>query len=305
MTDIVYTPIDTESLKRLVASEIERLGPNCDLNHIDVSRIDDFTEIFAETKFKGDISKWDVSRARDFSNMFENCPFNGDISNWDVSEGLDFTSMFDQSGFNGDISKWNMSRAEDCTRMFAQSVFNGDISEWDTSSLICMQSMFSNSAFAGDVSKWNVSNVHNAMGAFLEAPFDGNLSKWVFHPECGQVGRLMDLVAHHEPGMRKNLLLPILPMEGRRLFLSQETMHSWLAERVAQGEVNRYHWDALLKTPDAPWATPQMAQVVQTYLSLVSDMPEPCIEHSALLMQSWTQMMQPGAAWALPEMETP
>ena len=70
-----------------------------DLNDIDVSEINDFSEIFFYDEHTGykdfDVSNWNVSNGVDFSEMFRGCKnFNCDLSQWNVSNGEDFTSMF-------------------------------------------------------------------------------------------------------------------------------------------------------------------------------------------------------------------
>ena len=255
-----YAPTTTRALRALVRGEMHRLGPYCDLSHSQVGYITDFTNIFAETQFNGDVARWDVARGWDFSGMFSNCPFNGDVSKWDVANAENFSNMFSTSKFNGAVSDWDVRNAKS------------------------MQRMFFNSDFAGDVSRWDVRNVHHVMGMFLGAPFDGDLSQWALHPESAAVARLMEFVAH-APGARKNMKIQILPVEGFRLFLDRNTMHVWLAHRASKDDIDRYHWDALLRAPEAPWATAQMRQHMQTYTTLMGlaltskeDLPEPCLE---------------------------
>ena len=82
---------DKAELLRLIDQRIEKQGPNCDLNDIDVSKIDDMSGLFYESKFNGDISEWNVSRVQSMSSMFAGSRFNGDISKWDVSNVEDWS----------------------------------------------------------------------------------------------------------------------------------------------------------------------------------------------------------------------
>ena len=61
---------DNEHLKDLIHQEIKQNGPNCDLNHIDVSNVTNMFNTFRDSKFNGDISKWNVSNVTDMYNMF-------------------------------------------------------------------------------------------------------------------------------------------------------------------------------------------------------------------------------------------
>ena len=170
--------VDNKHLRKLVTQHIARHGPRCDLNHIDVSNINDFTGVFANTSFDGNVFQWNTSRAISMQEMFASTPFNGDISNWDVSSVIDMSRMFCKSLFNGDISKWNVSRVTSMHSMFANSLFNSDISKWDVSNVALMNAMFMSSAFSGDLADWNVSNVADMSMMFHGSLFWGDVSKW-------------------------------------------------------------------------------------------------------------------------------
>ena len=81
----MYFPETKEELQNIIKQRIEKEGPECDLNDINVSKIDNMSYLFRKSKFNGDISKWDVSNVENMSCMFESSKFNQDISKWDVS----------------------------------------------------------------------------------------------------------------------------------------------------------------------------------------------------------------------------
>ena len=68
-----------EELKALINKRIEEQGPNCDLNDIDVSMIEDMSSLFHESDFNGDISEWDTSSVED---MFKESPLEGKEPSW-------------------------------------------------------------------------------------------------------------------------------------------------------------------------------------------------------------------------------
>ena len=103
-------PKTRSELKEIIKTRIKEQGPECDLNDIDVSQITDMYDLFYNSDFTGDISKWDVSNVTKMSSMFFLSKFNGDLSKWDVSSVTDMRWMFQNSKFNGDISQWNINK---------------------------------------------------------------------------------------------------------------------------------------------------------------------------------------------------
>jgi surface protein len=74
--------------------------------------------MFFDSKFDGDISKWDVSNVTDMSYMFYASKFDRDISEWDVSNVIDMSHMFYYSDFNRDINNWDVSNITNMSYMF-------------------------------------------------------------------------------------------------------------------------------------------------------------------------------------------
>lgn len=190
MSQLILTPLNArtmlvphsrDELIRMIARECAMHGNQCDLNHIDVSGITDFSAIFQASTFNGDISKWNTSSAQLMVRMFQDSSFTGDISNWDVSKVTDMGAMFHGAKFNGDISRWNTSELVNAIEMFAHSQFDNDLSLWDVSKVEEMGAIFKDSVFTGKrggIGKWNVSRVRNMNMLFQSSPFDSDISEW-------------------------------------------------------------------------------------------------------------------------------
>ena len=82
-------------LKEIIKERINKEGPNCDLNDIDVSSITDMSYLFHRSDFNGDISNWNVSNVKNTKWMFSYSKFNQDISNWKINVNCNTKRMFD------------------------------------------------------------------------------------------------------------------------------------------------------------------------------------------------------------------
>ena len=60
-------PKSNDELKAIINARIAEEGPDCNLNDIDTSLIEDMSYLFDQSKFNGDISKWNVSNVKDMS----------------------------------------------------------------------------------------------------------------------------------------------------------------------------------------------------------------------------------------------
>jgi Mycoplasma protein of unknown function, DUF285 len=132
MTVCVFHPKTKPQLYAIVRNAINELGPSANLNHINVSAVEDFGELFSsiDKKFNGNISEWDMSNAVSTMCMFESCAFNGDVSNWRTPKLRHVYGMFYRSAFDGDISRWNVSQVVDFGSMLSHSTFSGDLRPW-------------------------------------------------------------------------------------------------------------------------------------------------------------------------------
>ena len=182
-TSLTLNPKTKEQLRALIDYLVGLEGVSCDLNHIDISGVDDFTELFYRSPFMGDISGWNVSHVRCMRGMFEQSKFTTQfqplgLSRWDVSGVTDMSRMFNRSAFDGDLSQWKFPALRSASNMFAYASFNGDIADWDVSQLQNMQGMFRYSVFKGDLSRWCVANATDLWDMFQGAAFVGNIQRW-------------------------------------------------------------------------------------------------------------------------------
>ena len=130
-TKVVQTKIKAtnETIKQIVKAELDRLGHDADLNHIDVSEVTDMNNLFnceyddlgsTYKDLNPDISKWNVSNVKNMTAMFWKCEnFNQDLSRWDVRNVETMNAMFYKcENFNQDLSSWNVKSVTGIYKIF-------------------------------------------------------------------------------------------------------------------------------------------------------------------------------------------
>lgn len=174
-----------ETIKQIVKDELDRLGHDADLNHIDVSEVTNMNNLFycgngngiLSDKYEDlnpDISKWNVANVTQMKYMFGYCKdFDCDISGWNVGNCKYFVGTFEQcKKFNSDLSQWDTHNAK---RLFGTfyycEVFNSNISQWDVSNVIDMDNLFEGcEKFNQNLSQWDVSKVISHEHMFTDCP---------------------------------------------------------------------------------------------------------------------------------------
>ena len=104
----ILTPTSKEQLQSIIEDELERQGPDANLNHIGTSEITDMSYLFVNNNTIRNIKidEWDVGNVTNMKGVFFGCrKFNCDLSRWNVSN-VKFTSdMFNGCrNFKSDLS---------------------------------------------------------------------------------------------------------------------------------------------------------------------------------------------------------
>ena len=154
-------PRNKSELKKIIEQELNRQGPDADLNFIDTSLITDMSFLFSsydDIIMNIKIDRWDTSNVTEMEDMFATCSkFNCDLSKWNVSNVKNMNGMFYRCrNFESDLSAWNVSSATDMTQMFYKcSKFTSDLSHWNVSNVTNMSYMFGECRrFTSDLTKW-------------------------------------------------------------------------------------------------------------------------------------------------------
>lgn len=89
-------PTSKAELRSSIEQELERQGPDADLNFIDTSEITDMERLFCGLKIgRIKIEWWDVSNVTNMGHMFCFCyDFYCDLSHWDTSKVTNMNYMF-------------------------------------------------------------------------------------------------------------------------------------------------------------------------------------------------------------------
>lgn len=178
---------DREELIKAIKEEIEKQGKvKLDLNHIDVSEIEDFNSLFSHPSFdllgadleELNVSSWNTGKATNMYDLFGGCNLleKLDLSAWDVSNVTDMSCMFLECWFLGSagISGWNTSKVTDMGSMFEGcTLLNEDLSAWDVSEVRNVYCMFSGcESFNTDLSSWITwdEETLDDLGAFEDCP---------------------------------------------------------------------------------------------------------------------------------------
>ena len=146
--------VTDKTIRKIVKDELNRLGHDADLNHIDVSEVTSMRGLFScyindlgptYRDLNPNLSEWDVSNVENMRCMFQDCEkFNCDISNWNVSNVKTMQYMFNScKKFNQDLSSWNVSSVKNMSGMFCGCKnFNQDISKWNVNKVKIMDHIF-------------------------------------------------------------------------------------------------------------------------------------------------------------------
>ena len=89
-------PQSRKELRSIIEQELERQGPDADLNFIDVSEITDMTNLFIDLDVRNvKMDKWDVSNVKYMSYMFYGCSsLCSDLSAWNTSNVITTVATF-------------------------------------------------------------------------------------------------------------------------------------------------------------------------------------------------------------------
>lgn len=150
-----YFPKDAKELKTIINEICEKNKgeENINFNSIDVSKVTDFTRLFANnTDIQNiDIHTWETKQVENMSFMFSGCKNLKNVnslSKFDTTNLRKTTAMFagcEKLESIGNISTWKTTELADASNMFmkCRNLDNiGNLAEWDTENLKQVNGMF-------------------------------------------------------------------------------------------------------------------------------------------------------------------
>ena len=159
-----------------------------------------FFELFKNTSFNQDVSKWILPNSEDVpggfnaTSMFSFTPFNQPVDTheedgvkyWDMSNCTNIRSMFEKcESFNQPLSNWDTSRVKNMEFTFNFCLlFDQPLNTWDTSSVTDFRNMFRHARnFNQPLSNWDTSSATLTGSMFAHAnsfnqDLSTNGSKW-------------------------------------------------------------------------------------------------------------------------------
>ena len=170
-----------KELREYIDSEIEKQGDNVVIQNLDVSLIEDLSDLFEDFDDRVktlDLSGWKTSNVWSMSYMFYDCRKleSLNLSGWDTSSVEIMIGMFHQCERlkSLDLSGWDVSKVENMAWMFGgcRRIKSLDVSDWDTSKVNNMEGMFygCRNLESLDLSGWDTSNVTDMNDMFHNCP---------------------------------------------------------------------------------------------------------------------------------------
>ena len=170
-----------KELQEYLKSEIERQGKNVVIRNLDVSLVEDLSDLFykiTDVVESLDLSGWKTSNVNNMEGMFYKCSSlkSINLSDWDTSNLDNMNSMFwGCSNLESlDLSGWDTSNVGNMGHMFKEcsSIGSLDLSGWRTSNVTNMNHTFYNckSLESLDLSGWETSNVKDMSWIFWGCP---------------------------------------------------------------------------------------------------------------------------------------
>ena len=170
-----------KELREYIDSEVEKQGENVVIQNLDVSLIEDMSDLFVDIADRVktlDLSGWKTSNVKDMSYMFYCCARleSLNLSGWNTSSVKTMHGMFHhcESLESLDLSGWGTSNVENMAWMFSccRKIKSIDVSDWDTSKVNNMGYMFYECAKLEslDLSGWDTSNVKDMENMFYNCP---------------------------------------------------------------------------------------------------------------------------------------